>query len=92
MTYEEIFERINAEPFHPFRIRMASGRAFDVRHPEMIRVGAHSVVVFEYHQRDERIYEKFEILGLQLMESSNRLMLPSLKIKNEPPDDAFANR
>jgi hypothetical protein len=69
MTYEEIFEYVDAEPFRPFRIRMASGRTYDVRHPEMIRVGLHSVVVFQYHQQDERVYETFKMLGMQLMES-----------------------
>jgi len=26
-----------AQPFRPFRIRMNSGRTFDIRHPEMVR-------------------------------------------------------
>lgn len=76
MTYEELFEFVDAEPFRPFRIRMASGRTFDVRHPEMIRVGLHSVVVFQYHQQDERVFETFKMLGMQLMESIELIDAP----------------
>jgi hypothetical protein len=76
MTYEELFEYVDAEPFRPFRIQMASGRTFDVRHPEMIRVGTHSVVVFEYLEDDERIYERFKMLGLQLVESTEHIDSP----------------
>jgi hypothetical protein len=49
MTYRKLGEYVTAEPFRPFRIRMASGQFFDVRHPEMILVGrtsarVHSVI------------------------------------------------
>lgn len=69
MTYEELFEYVDAEPFRPFRIQMASGRTFDVRHPEMIRVGVNAVVVFQFSEQNGRVFEKFKMLGLQLMES-----------------------
>ena len=69
MTYEEMFEYVDAEPFRPFRIQMASGRTFDVRHLEMIRVGRNAVVVFQHLEQDERIFENFKMLGLRLMES-----------------------
>ena len=35
-----------ATPFRPFRIHMNSGRNYDIRHPEMVRVGIDSVIVF----------------------------------------------
>ena len=76
MTYEELFEFIDAEPFRPFRIRMASGRKFDVRHPEMIRAGFHAVHVFLYSKQDERVYEKAVMLGMQLMESIELIDAP----------------
>jgi len=69
MTYEEIFEYVDAEPFRPFKIRMASGRVFPIRHPENIRVGEHSVHVFIYSQQNERVYERAVTLGYNMMES-----------------------
>ncbi|MGH7199813.1 MAG: hypothetical protein ACREJB_04365 [Planctomycetaceae bacterium] len=76
MTYEELFEYVDAEPFRPFRIKMASGRTFDVRHPEMIRVGYHAVHVFIYSERDERVYERAVMLGMQLMKSIELIDAP----------------
>lgn len=69
MTYEEIFQFVDAEPFRPFRIRMASGRTFDVRHPEMIQVGENAVIVFNFSGRNGRVFENFNMLGLSLVES-----------------------
>jgi hypothetical protein len=45
MTFRVIVEHIAAEPFVPFRMHTAGGRAFDVRHPEFIRVGRTKVEV-----------------------------------------------
>jgi hypothetical protein len=75
MTYLELFDYVDAEPFRPFRIQMASGRTFDVRHPEMIRVGENAVVVFQYDKHDERLFESFKMLGLPLMASLEHLEL-----------------
>lgn len=69
MTYEKIFDYLDAEPFRPFRIQMASGRTFDIRHPENIRVGENAVVVFEFRSESDRVFEKFRMLGLSLVES-----------------------
>jgi hypothetical protein len=69
MTGREIQAFVDAEPFQPFRIHMASGRTFDVRHPEMIRIGRTSVTVFAFSQDDERFYERVEMLGLLRIQS-----------------------
>jgi hypothetical protein len=69
MTYEEVFEYVGAEPFRPFEIQMASERAFEIRHPENIRVGEHSVHVFIDSDRNQRVYERPVTLGYIMMES-----------------------
>lgn len=76
MTYEEVFKYVDAEPFRPFRIQIASGRAFDVRHPENIRVGENAVVVFEYESENDRVFEDFKMLGLSLVESLEHIDSP----------------
>ena len=76
MTYEELFEFVDAEPFRPFRIQMVSGRKFDVRHPEMVRIGMNAVVVFYFSDEIDRVYERFHMLGLQLIESIEPLDMP----------------
>lgn len=76
MTYEEVFEYVDAEPFGPFRIQMASGRKFNIRRPEHIRVGEHAVVVFQYLSESDRIFESFKMLGLSLVESIEHIDSP----------------
>ena len=36
MTMQEILRLLAARPFEPFRVLVADGRSFDVRHPENI--------------------------------------------------------
>jgi hypothetical protein len=74
MTFGKIGEYVQAEPFRPFRIKMASGQAFDIRHPEMILVGRASVRVYtrlqdngdsppEWHDVSMMLTETIEPLG-----------------------------
>lgn len=69
MPPERILEYVDREPFVPFRLRMASGRRFDIRHPENIKVGVDEVYVFIFSKKDDRLVERSVILGLSLMES-----------------------
>jgi hypothetical protein len=38
-------EAIQRQPFEPFLIRLADGRALEVRHPEFVAVGRRRIVV-----------------------------------------------
>jgi hypothetical protein len=66
MTLSKVGEYVTAEPFRPFRIKMASGQSFDIRHPEMILVGRNTVRVYTSTTRDEP--EKWHDASLVLME------------------------
>ncbi|MBX3442436.1 MAG: hypothetical protein KF774_08510 [Planctomyces sp.] len=46
MTSQQILNYVAAEPFRPFRISMASGRTFDIRHPEMVKIGRTTVTIY----------------------------------------------
>ncbi|HEY7115078.1 MAG TPA: hypothetical protein VH475_00745 [Tepidisphaeraceae bacterium] len=39
MTTQEIQRLLATRPFEPFRVLVADGRAFDVRHPENLALG-----------------------------------------------------
>ena len=67
MTPRKVVEYVTAEPFRPFRMKMASGQSFDIRHPEMILVGRSSVRV--YTVTDEEENEKWHDVPLMLMET-----------------------
>ncbi|HTU27539.1 MAG TPA: hypothetical protein VMF30_19170 [Pirellulales bacterium] len=64
----ELNNYLKAEPFRPFRIHMASGQTFDVRHPEMIRVGRNSIILFTIVSDNPEIYDRWETISLMLME------------------------
>jgi hypothetical protein len=67
MSSRKLLEYVAAEPFRPFRIRMASGQQFDIRHPEMILVGRTSVRI--YTATGDNGNEKWHDVSLMLMET-----------------------
>ncbi len=46
MTFRNFGDYLGAEPFRPFRIKLASGSTYEIRHPEMILVGRTSARVY----------------------------------------------
>jgi hypothetical protein len=73
LTPRIIVDFIAAEPFRPFRLHMASGRTFDIRHPEMIEVGRSSVTVYARPEGDSNQSERWQKVSLMLMESAEPL-------------------
>lgn len=65
---QELLSCLRATPFRPFRIHMASGESFDVRHPEMVRVGRNSIILFTFVSDQPELYDQWETLSLVLME------------------------
>ena len=62
MTTEQFQATLHQNPFHPFIIRMADGRAFEVRHRDFVSrsPSGRTVIV---HQDNER----YSVLDLLLM-------------------------
>ena len=75
MTFRNFAEYVAAEPFRPFRIRMASGQSFEIRHPEMILVGRTSVRVFTPLESDAEGVDRWQDVSLMLMETIEPLDL-----------------
>jgi hypothetical protein len=70
ITYQKIGSYVTAEPFHPFRIQMASGRVFEIRHPEMVQVGRTTMTIFTFLSDDpEEAKERQVEVSLLLTES-----------------------
>jgi hypothetical protein len=70
---QTILGYVNAQPFRPFRIHMANGLAFDVRHREMIKVLRSNVLVFSSSGDDQTIPDEWEGVSLMLAESVSHL-------------------
>jgi hypothetical protein len=68
MNPETLLNYVHTQPFRPFRIRMTSGRTFDIRHPEMIRVGRRDVLIFTFISDNPEVYDRWENISLLLIE------------------------
>ncbi len=55
-------------PFVPFRLCLNSGRTYEIRHPEMLRVGRSSVNIYSFVGAPEDPYERMEMISLVLIE------------------------
>lgn len=69
MTPQEILNYLKAQPFRPFRIQMNSGRTFDIRHPEMVRLGRRDMLIFTFVSDLPDVYDRWEDVSLLLVES-----------------------
>jgi hypothetical protein len=69
MTPASILSYVRAQPFRPFRIYMASGRTFDVRHAEMVRVGRTNLLIFTLVSDEPDVFDEWQSVSLMLIES-----------------------
>jgi len=76
MDPQEILAYVQAQPFRPFRILMNSGRTYDIRHPEMIRVARDCVILFTFVSDNPDVVDRWETISLLLMESISHLDAP----------------
>lgn len=77
MTIAKVTEYLSAEPFQPFRIKMASGASFEIKHPEMILVGRTSATVYTTTATDPDKPPRWHDVSLMLMETLEPLDLKS---------------
>ncbi len=71
-TFRQLVNYVAAEPFRPFRIRMASGDTLEIRHPEMIQVGRTTCRIFTWmneENEDPREREREREISILLIES-----------------------
>jgi hypothetical protein len=73
ITPSELLSYLKATPFRPFQIHMASGQTYDVRHPEMARVGRNVLLLFTFVSSDRDVFDRWETISLMLMESVSHL-------------------
>lgn len=73
MTAQEVFSYLRAEPFRPFRIHMVSGRTFEIRYPEMVRVGRSDLVIFTSVTDNPNVHDHWDTVSFLLIESISHL-------------------
>ena len=73
MTFQRLASYVSAEPFRPFRIRMASGQMFEIRHPEMVSVGRTTVHIYTHMIEDSNSKQQQHEVSMLLIESIERM-------------------
>ena len=73
MTKQAIQGYVKAEPFRPFRLHLASGRTFDIGHPEMIKLLQNYLVVFRPTGNSDGFSDEWDSVSLMLLESVSHL-------------------
>lgn len=58
MNQEEVQEAARRQPFAPFRVVLANGDKFDIRHPDLIMVGRRSAMVGVTNEPDGTAYDR----------------------------------
>ncbi len=53
MRFHEIQDALGKQPFEPFRIRLSTGQAYEVRHPEFAGLTRTSVFIGSSTDEDE---------------------------------------
>ncbi len=62
MTIDQFRGVMKLQPFRPFTLRMADGRSFEIRHPELIALSPTGRTLFIFNPDDS-----FQIVDLLLM-------------------------
>ena len=77
MRPEDLLTWLRAAPFQPFRFWLNSGRSYEIRHPEMLRIGRSSVNVYSFVGEPSDPYERMEMVSLQLIERIEPVETPA---------------
>lgn len=72
----EVINHVFAEPFVPFRVHTASGRVFEVPHPEFVQLGRSHLVVYTTNDNNPEGPHHWEKVSLMLIESLAPLTTP----------------
>jgi hypothetical protein len=73
MSPQQILTYLKDQPFRPFRIRMTSGRTYDIRHPKMAKVARDCVILFSLVSDNPEVVDHWETISLLLVESVSHL-------------------
>jgi hypothetical protein len=77
MRPDDLLTWVRATPFRPFRITLNTGRSYDIRHPEMVRVGRSYINIYSFAGEPADPHEKMEMVSLLLVERIEPLEAPT---------------
>jgi hypothetical protein len=77
MRPDDLLTWLRSAPFRPFRMTLDSGRSYDIRHPEMVRVGRSYINIYSFAGEPADPHEKMEMVSLLLIERVEPLEAPA---------------
>jgi hypothetical protein len=86
MRADDLLRWVKATPFQPFRIQMNSGRAYEIRHPEMVSVGRSTAHIFTYRGEPTGPWDQAEMVSLMLMERVEPMQNTKSRKGNKPSE------
>ncbi len=65
MSHIDVSQALRRRPFEPFRIQVADGTTYDVRHPELVLVGLSALNIgIQAAGQSYPVYERMETISL----------------------------
>ena len=58
MSPTELRDSLRQKPFEPFRLVMSDGQGYDIRHPDLLMIGAGTAVVGLVSDENSTFYER----------------------------------
>ena len=79
MKADEIHDLLRREPFEPFRFRLTSGDAYDVRDPNAVALGRSRVFIFFTDRDGWTIFNYVHIAALEAITNGHTRGTPRRK-------------
>jgi len=67
---------VRAVHFRPFRLVMTGGKTYEIRHPELIRVGM-DVIIYYYASPPDAPFDRWESVSLSLIQNVEPIDVPA---------------
>ena len=65
MSPIDLLQAVRRRPFEPFRLEVADGTTYDVRHPELVMVGLGALIIgIPAPAQTQPVYERAETVSL----------------------------
>ncbi len=74
---EQLRMLVRAQPFRPVRVVMNSGRKYEIRHPEWVKIGRSWINVYEADDTESGIFDRYEMVSIMLMEHTEFVETPA---------------
>lgn len=85
MRPQNIIEELKRQPFQPFHIHLFNGRAYEVRHPEFVMVGKHTLLIGNPTEiQDAIVFDKYEVVDLIHINNLEKIAVPAPPATNGP--------